>query len=303
MVGFIEDHRAVYGVEPICTVLPIAPATYYEHRARRRDPGRRPERAKRDDELRLAIERVWKENFSVYGAEKVWRQLRREAVDVARCTVERLMRSLGLRGAVRGRAFKVTTIAGVSTVRPPDLVQRDFRAGRPNQLWVADLTYVATWSGFVYVAFVIDAFSRAIVGWRVSSSLRSDLALDALEQALHARGGGDGLVHHSDRGVQYLSIRYTERLAEAGIERSVGSIGDSYDNALAESVIGLFKTEVIRTRGPWRNIDAVEFAVLAWVDWFNNRRLLESLDYVPPVEYETAYYRARSTRAAVARLN
>jgi putative transposase len=300
MVGFIEDHRAVYGVEPICTVLPIAPATYYEHRARRRDPGRRPERAKRDDELRLAIERVWKENFSVYGAEKVWRQLRREAVDVARCTVERLMRSLGLRGAVRGRAFKVTTIAGVSTVRPPDLVQRDFRAGRPNQLWVADLTYVATWSGFVYVAFVIDAFSRAIVGWRVSSSLRSDLALDALEQALHARGGGDGLVHHSDRGVQYLSIRYTERLAEAGIERSVGSIGDSYDNALAESVIGLFKTEVIRKRGPWCNIDAVEFA---WVDWFNNRRLLESLDYVPPVEYETAYYRARSTRAAVAGLN
>jgi putative transposase len=302
MVGFIEEQRAEYGVEPICAVLPIAPATYYEHRARRHDPDRRCERARRDDELRFEIERVWKQNFSVYGAEKVWRQLRRECFDVARCTVERLMRAMGLRGAVRGRAFKVTTIAGEAAVRPPDLVQRDFRASRPNQLWVADLTYVATWSGFVYVAFVIDAFSRAIVGWRVSSSLRSDLALDALEQALHARPGADGLVHHSDRGVQYLSIRYTERLAEAGIERSVGSVGDSYDNALAESVIGLLKTEVIRRHGPWRNIDAVEFAVLAWVDWFNNRRLLEPLDYVPPVEYEAAYYRTQSTQAAVARL-
>ena len=245
---------------------------------------------------------MWDDNFSVYGADKVWRQLNREDVECARCTVERLMRSLGLRGAVRGRAFKVTTIADESMQRPPDLVERDFRASRPNQLWVADLTYVATWSGFVYVAFVIDAFSRAIVGWRVSSSLRSDLALDALEQALHARPGTDGLVHHSDRGVQYLSIRYTERLAEAGIERSVGSVGDSYDNALAESVIGLFKTEVVRCRGPWRNIDAVEFAVLEWVDWFNNRRLLEPLDYVPPVEYEAAFYQTQSTPAAVAGL-
>ena len=303
MVEFVEEHRAEYGVEPICAVLPIAPATYYEHRAWKRDPGRRCERAKRDDRLRVEIERVWKENFSVYGAEKVWRQLGREAFDVARCTVERLMRAMGLRGAVRGRAFKVTTTADESAVRPPDLVQRDFRASRPNQLWVADLTYVATWLGFVYVAFVIDVFSRAIVGWRVSSSLRSDLALDALEQALHARPGVDGLVHHSDRGVQYLSIRYTERLAAAGIERSVGSVGDSYDNALAESVIGLFKTEVIRLRGPWRNIDDVEFAVLAWVDWFNNRRLLEPLDYVPPTEYEAAYYQAQSTPAAVAGLN
>ena len=303
MVGFIEEERAEYGVEPICAVLPIAPATYFEHRAYRLDPERRCERAKRDDGLRLAIERVWKENFSVYGAEKVWRQLRREAVEVARCTVERLMRSLGLRGAVRGRASKVTTISDEAAVKPPDLVQRDFRATRPNQLWVADLTYVATWAGFVYVAFVIDAFSRAIVGWRVSRSLRSDLALDALEQALHARPGANGLVHHSDRGVQYLSIRYTERLAEAGIERSVGSVGDSYDNALAESVIGLFKTEVIRRSGPWQNIDVVEFAVLAWVDWFNNRRLLEPLDYVPPVEYEDAYYRTQSTPAAVAGLN
>lgn len=302
MVSFIEEHRAEYGVEPICAVLPIAPATYYEHRAWRLDPGRRCERAKRDDELRVEIERVWKENFSVYGAEKVWRQLGREAIDVARCTVERLMRAMGLHGAVRGRAFKVTTLADESAVRPPDLVQRDFRTSRPNQLWVADLTYVATWAGFVYVAFVIDAFSRAIVGWRVSRSLRSDLALDALEQALHARPGTDRLVHHSDRGVQYLSIRYTERLAEAGIERSVGSVGDSYDNALAESVIGLFKTEVIRRSGPWRNIDAVEFAVLDWVDWFNNRRLLEPLDFVPPVEFEAAFYQTQSTPAAVAGL-
>jgi transposase InsO family protein len=302
MVAFIEAHRDEYGVEPICEVLPIAPATYYEHRSRRIDPDRRPERVKRDDELRVQIERVWSENFSVYGAEKVWRQLLREGVTVARCTVERLMRALGLRGVVRGGAFTVTTESDESTLRPPDLVERDFRASRPNQLWVADLTYVATWAGFVYVAFVIDVFSRAIVGWRVSSSLRSDLALDALEQALHARRGTEGLVHHSDRGVQYLSIRYTERLAEAGIERSVGSVGDSYDNALAESVIGLFKTEVIRQSGPWRNIDAVEFAVLEWVDWFNNRRLLEPLDYVPPAEFEVAFYGRQNTPAAAAGL-
>jgi transposase InsO family protein len=303
MVAFIEEHRAVHGVEPICDVLPIAPATYYEHRTRKLDPTRRPERAKRDDELRVEIDRVWKENMSVYGAEKVWRQLGREEIAVARCTVERLMRAMGLRGVVRGGAFKVTTQADESALRPPDLVERDFRASRPNQLWVADLTYVATWTGFVYVAFVIDVFSRAIVGWRVSNSLRSDLALDALEQALHARRDTDGLVHHSDRGVQYLSIRYTERLAEAGIERSVGSVGDSYDNALAETVIGLFKTEVIRQRGPWRNIDAVEFAVLEWVDWFNNRRLLEPLGYVPPVEYEVGFYERESTPAIGAGLN
>jgi putative transposase len=303
MVAFIEAHHEEYGVEPICEVLPIAPATYYERRARKLDPKRLPERAKRDATLSVEIERVWNENFSVYGAEKVWRQLGREEIPVARCTVERLMRAKGLRGAVRGGAFKVTTVADESALRPPDLVERDFRASRPNQLWVADLTYVATWAGFVYVAFVIDVFSRAIVGWRVSSSLRSDLALDALEQALHARRDTDGLVHHSDRGVQYLSIRYTERLAEAGVERSVGSVGDSYDNALAESVIGLFKTEVIRRRGPWRNIDAVEFAVLEWVDWFNNRRLLEPLNYVPPVEYEVAFYERQSTPAMVAGLN
>ena len=301
MVAFIEEHRAVYGVEPICAVLPIAPATYYVHRARRLDPEKRPERAKRDEHLRGQVRRVWQQSFEgVYGADKVWRQLDREGTQAARCTVERLMRQMGLRGAVRGRAFKVTTVADESSRRPPDLVEREFHADRPNQLWVADLTYVATWAGFVYVAFVIDVFSRAIVGWRVSSSLRSDLALDALEQALHARPVDDGLVHHSDRGTQYLSIRYTERLAEAGIERSVGSVGDSYDNALAESVIGLYKTEVIRRRGPWRGIDAVEYATLAWVHWFNNGRLLEPIGYVPPAEFEAAYYRGQTGQAMAA---
>ena len=302
MVDFVAEHRDEYGVEPICEVLPIAPATYYEHRARRLAPELRPHRAKRDERLSVEIRRVWDESFDgTYGADKVWRQLIREGIWVARCTVERLMRAMGLRGAVRGRAFKVTTIADETAMRPLDLVERAFAASRPNQLWVADLTYVATWAGFVYVAFVLDVFSRRIVGWRVSSSLRSDLALDALEQALHARGPDtDGLVHHSDRGVQYLSIRYTERLAQAGIERSVGSVGDSYDNALAESIIGLYKTEVIRPRGPWRGIDVVEFATLSWVDWFNKRRLLEPIGYVPSAEFEDMYYRAQQGQAMAA---
>ena len=297
---FIEEHRDEYGVEPICDVLPIAPSTYYEHRARSQDPAKRPDRAKRDEELRPEIQRVWDENHAVYGAEKVWRQLGRENVDVARCTVERLMRGMGLRGAIRGRAFKVTTVADETALRPPDLVARQFTATRPNQLWVADITYVATWLGFAYVAFVIDVFSRRIVGWRVSSSLKSDLALDALEQALHARPDADGVVHHSDRGTQYTSIRYTERLAAAGVERSVGSVGDSYDNALAESINGLYKTEVIYRRGPWRTIDAVEYATLVWVHWFNNRRLLEPLGYVPPAEFEEAYYRSQESQAIAA---
>jgi len=301
MVWFIDTHRGVYGVEPICAVLPIAPSTYYEHKARQADPARLPARARRDQVLKGHIRRVREENFEVYGVRKVWRQLKLDGIDVARCTVRRLMREMGLRGVVRGREFK-TTVADDSRVRPPDLVERDFTATRPNQLWVADLTYVATWGGFVYVAFVIDVFSRTIVGWRASSSLRSDLALDALEQALYARPDTDGLVHHSDRGVQYLSIRYTERLAEAGIEPSVGSVGDSYDNALAESVIGLFKTEVIRRRGPWRHLEAVEFATLEWVDWFNNRRLLEPIGYVPPVKFEEMYYREQEGQAIVAGL-
>jgi putative transposase len=303
MVAFIDQHKEVYGVEPMCSVLPIAPATYYEHVRRKRQPERRPARQKRDDELRNEIGRVYEENQLVYGATKVWKQLRREAIPAARCTVERLMAKMGLRGAIRGRAFKVTTVANDAQPRPLDRVGRQFVAERPNQLWVADITYVATWTGFVYVAFVVDVFSRAIVGWRVSSSLRSDLALDALEQALWARQPAEGLVHHSDRGVQYLSIRYTERLADAGIEASVGSKGDSYDNALAEAVNALFKTELIYRRGPWRSREAVELAVLEWVDWFNNRRLLEPLGYVPPAEFEAAYYAKQSDPAMVVGFN
>jgi transposase InsO family protein len=282
MVGFIDDYRDEYGVEPICSVLPIAPSTYHEQKARQADPSRLPARARRDAALREEIERVWKENKSVYGAYKVWRQLHREGVAVARCTVERLMRQMGLQGAVRGRRYKKTTIADEAAERPMDLVERDFTADRLNQLWVADLTYVATWAGFVYVAFVTDVFSRKIVGWRVSNSLRSDLALDALEQALHARHDREGLVHHSDMGVQYLSIRYTERLADAGIEPSVGSKGDSYDNALAETINGLFETEIIWPNGPWRNLEEVEFATLEWVDWFNNKRLFTYKSVVQP---------------------
>ncbi len=290
MVAFVDEHREAYGVEPICEQLPIAPATYYEHRRRQEHPEERPARVQRDQILREHVHRVWQDNQRVYGARKVWRQLRREGVEVARCTVERLMRALGLQGATRGRAFKRTTVADLGAPRPPDLVKRHFQASAPNQLWVADFTYVATWNGFVYVAFVIDVFSRRIVGWRVCASMRTDLVLDALEQAIHQRPQLEKLVHHSDRGSQYLSIRYTERLAAAGIDRSVGSIGDSYDNALAESIIGLFKTEVIRTRGPWRGIEPVELATLTWVDWFNNRRLLEPLGYIPPAEFEEVHY-------------
>ena len=235
---------------------------------------------------------MWDAHFQVYGPRKVWRQLRREQIPVARCTVVRLMREMGLTGAVRGRAWVVTTQSQPARDRPTDLVDRDFTATRPNQLWVSDFTYVATWAGFVYVAVVIDVFARRIVGWRVSSSLRTDFVLEALEQAIYARGGAapSGLVHHSDRGTQYLSMRYTDRLADAGIAPSVGSRGDAYDNALAESVIGLFKTEVIRRQGPWRSLEAVEFATLTWVDWFNTRRLLEPIGYVPPAEFEARYY-------------
>lgn len=304
MVQFIDAQRGTYGVEPICQVVPIAPSTYYEAKARDADPGRLPARAQRDAVLAPEIQRVWDEHQQVYGAQKVWKQLNREGIRVARCTVARLMRGLGLRGVVRGRAWTTTTRGATSSGQPADLVQRDFTATRPNQLWVSDLTYVATWRGFVYVAFVIDAFARRIVGWRASRSLRTDLALDALEQALYDRqsDAGDRLVHHSDHGVQYLSIRYTERLAEAGIEPSVGSRGDSYDNALAESVIGLFKTEVIRRRGPWRHLEDVEFATLEWVAWFNTRRLLGPIGYVPPAEYEAAYYRRQNTPAELATL-
>jgi len=302
MISFIDENQGSYGVEPICRVLPIAPSTYYENKSCLADPARLSERFRRDAVLRREIRRVWEANRRVYGARKVWRQLHREGIDAARCTVERLMREMGLQGVVRGRTPR-TTIPDKASLRPADLVQRKFTADGPNRLWVADLTYVATWIGFVYVAFVIDVFSRKIVGWRVSRSLRSDLALDALEQALFSRRHTGNLIHHSDRGVQYVSIRYTERLAEAGIEPSVGSVGDSYDNALAESVIGLYKTEVIYRLGPWRSCEHVEFETLDWVDWFNNRRLLEPIGNIPPVEFEEIYYQRQVTPAMVVGLN
>jgi len=298
MIRFIDLYRDHYGVEPICRALPIAPSTYYEAKARKADPSRCPPRVQRDRELSVEVQRVHEENLNVYGAQKVWRQLAREGIQAARCTVERLMSELGLEGAVRGRSI-VTTIPAKDRICPRDRVQRQFEADRPNQLWVADFTYVATWRGFVYVAFVVDVFSRRIVGWRASSRPRTDLALDALEQTLHDRSsqGLDGLIHHSDRGSQYLAIRYTERLREAGIEPSVGSVGDSYDNALAESIIGLFKTEVIRRRGPWKRLEDVEFATLEWVHWFNHHRLFGPIGHVPPVEFEAEYHRQQTGQA------
>ncbi len=282
----IDLHREQFGVEPICQALEVAPSTYYERRVRPAS-----ERELRDGELKAEIERVHKENFGVYGTEKVWRQLNREAVPVGRDRVNRLMREMGLAGAVRGKS-KRTTIPGDLAARPADLVDRKFTAPVPNRLWVADLTYVWTRAGFVYVAFVTDAFSRYIVGWRVSSSLHADLALDALEMALWRRRHQklDGLVHHSDRGVQYLAIRYTERLAAAGAVNSVGSKGDSYDNALAETVHGLYKTELINRRGPWRGTEHVELATSEWVDWWNHRRLHGAADNLPPAEYEALHY-------------
>ena len=272
------------------TTLEVAPSTYYSAVARR--PCRRQVR---DGELKAHIRRVFEDNYGVYGARKVWRQLNREQVVVARCTVERLMRQMGLAGRVRGRRRK-TTIPDSTADRPEDLVERAFAATAPNQLWVADITYVATWSGFAYVAFVTDVFSRRIVGWRVSSNLRADLALDALEMAIWSRKDAafPDLVHHSDRGVQYLSIRYTERLADIGAASSVGSRGDSYDNALAESVFGLYKAELISMQAPWRTIEDVELATLSWVHWWNTRRLHSAIGNIPPVEYEAAYYAAQT---------
>jgi putative transposase len=291
MIAFIDEHRHAYGVEPICRVLPIAPSTYHAHATRRADPDKLPARARRDAALAVEIRRVFEENFGVYGVRKVWRQLGREGITVARCTVARLMRDMSLEGVVRGKRIR-TTIGDPAAPCPLDRVNRQFRAPRPNALWVSDFTYVATWTGFVYVAFVIDTYARRIVGWRVSRTAHAGFVLDALEQALHERRPvqGGGLVHHSDRGLQYVSIRYTERLAEAGIEPSVGSVGDSFDNALAETINGLYKAEVIHRRGPWRNFEAVEFATLEWVDGFNHRRLLEPIGNVPPAEAEARYY-------------
>lgn len=291
MTAFIDDHRVAYGVEPICRVLPIAPSTYHLNAAKQRDPSQLSVRARRDRMLKPEIVRVFKDNYGVYGVRKVWRQMQREGFDVARCTVARLMRSLGLQGVIRGKPLR-TTISDKAAPCPLDHVNRQFHTSRPNALWVSDFTYVATWKGFVYVAFVIDTYARRIVGWRASRTAHAGFVLDALEQALHDRrpAQGGGLVHHSDRGSQYVSIKYTERLSEAGIEPSVGSVGDSYDNALAETINGLYKAEVIHRRGPWRNFDTVEFATLEWVDWFNNRRLLEPIGNIPPAEAEERYY-------------
>jgi putative transposase len=294
-VRFVDAHKERWGVEPICRVLRVAPSTYYARTTR--PPSAR---SVRDGEQKVAIRRVWEANRRVYGADKVWAQLNREGTRVARCTVERLMRQLGLRGAVRGKTVR-TTVADEAASRPADLVERRFRAEAPDRLWVADLTYVKAHAGWVYVAFVVDVFSRFVVGWQASRSLAAELALDALEMALWARRTRrlEGLVHHSDRGGQYLAVRYSERLAEAGIAASVGSRGDSYDNALAESFQGLYKAELIRRCGPWRGLDDVEHATLEYVDWFNHRRLHGELGMVPPAEFEVAYHRAAATARAV----
>lgn len=299
MVDFIDRHRAEYGVEPICRELPIAPSTYYATKACQANLARRSARARRDEVLCVEIQRIFDDNFGVYGVRKVWKQLKREGHAVARCTVARLMRRLGLKGVVRGASTRTTRPTSMQAL-PDDRVRRQFRAEAPNRLWVADLTYVATWRGFAYTAFVIDTFADRIVGWRTSHSMKTGLVLDALEQALAARSADGRLIHHSDRGTQYVSIRYTERLQEVGIAPSVGSTGDSYDNALAESIIGLYKTEVIHRRGPWRTLSDVEYATLEWVDWFNNRRLLSSIGYVPPAEFERAYYQSIEGQAIAA---
>ena len=292
MRSFIDQHRERFGVEPICKLLRVAPSAYWRHAARRRNPALQSARARRDEFLIPHIQRVWLANFQVYGADKVWRQLQREGIEVAtRCTVERLMRRLGLRGVIRGKVVR-TTFGDTKAPCPLDRVNRQFKAERPNQLWVSDFTYVSTWQGFVYVAFVIDIFARRIVGWRVSRSMRTDFVLDALEQALYARQPERDatLIHHSDRGAHYVSIRYTERLAEAGIEPSVGSKGDSYDNALAETINGLYKAELIHRRAPWRTVGSLELATLEWVTWFNHQRLLEPIGYLPPAEAEQRYH-------------
>jgi putative transposase len=300
-VRFIAGHKARFGVEPICRVLsqhgcPIAPSTYYD--AKGRPPSAR---ARRDEQLRAAIRRAHQDNYGVYGARKVWLALNREGIAVARCTVERLMRELGLAGARRGKRRR-TTVADPAAARPADLVGRRFQRAAPHRLWVADFTYVPTWSGMVYVAFVIDAYSRRIVGWRAATTMRTALVLDALEQAIwtRQRGGAPsmaGLICHHDAGSQYTSIAFTERLAAAGAQPSVGSVGDAYDNALAESVIGLYKTELIKPQGPWRTAEQVEIATLHYVDWFNRPRLFEACGDIPPAELEAAYYRQNASLA------
>ena len=295
MSTFINEHPH-FGVEPICRALSARPGTYHERKSR--PPS---ERALRDDKHQVEIERVWKANYEVYGARKVYKQLNREEIKIARCTVERLMRKLGIEGARRGKKFK-TTRSDPNAIRPADLVERNFTAIRPNQLWVTDFTYVPTWAGMVYVAFVIDVFSRKIVGWRAATSMTTSLVLDALEMAVALRDGDiDGVVHHSDAGSQYTSIKYTERLGEIGAAPSIGSVGDAYDNAMAESTIGLYKTELINRKGPWRNADHVEIETLFYVDWFNNRRLHGGIDHMPPVEVEETYYGQQTEVATAAK--
>lgn len=301
MIAFIEDHRGEFGVEPMCRMLQIAPSSYYERRAIARDPDRASVRAKSDADLCVKINAAWEDNRKLYGARKIWHVLLRDNEEVARCTVERLMRRLDLKGVLRGKKV-VTTNPDSSQQCPDDKVNRHFKADRPNQLWVSDFTYVPTWSGTVYVAFVIDVFARRIVGWRVSTSMATQFVLDALEQAIWQRKTPDNkeLIHHSDRGSQYLSIKYTERLIEVGIDPSVGTVGDSYDNALAECVIGLFKTEVINQIGPWKSMREVEWETLKWLDWYNNRRLLGPIGYVPPAEAEEVFYANLKTLDMVA---
>mgnify|MGYP001006490558 FL=1 len=300
MSAFIDAHRAAYGVEPICRVLQSAPSAYYRFKAQATNPALRSERSKSDDQAMIQIRRVWDESGQRYGARKVWEQLKQDLVEMPRCRVERLMRKLGLEGVRRDKGIK-TTVRDPKAPCPTDLVRRNFYADRPNRLWVADFTYVSTWAGFVYVAFVVDVFARYIVGWKVSYSMRTDFVLDALEQALYARRPTpeDGLIHHSDKGVQYVSIRYSGRLVDAGVEASTGTVGDSYDNAMAETINGLYKAEVIRRRSSWRNLEEVEWATLEWVDWFNNRRLFSSIGYIPPAKAEANYYATNGSTARV----
>jgi putative transposase len=297
MSAFIDEHRDVFGVEPICRVLQVAPSTYYAVKARQLSPS---PRARRDEWLRAEIRRVSQDSKGIYGADKVWRQLGREGIAVARCTVERLMKIEGLQGVVRGKRRR-TTLPDKQAERPADLVDRDFSASGPNELWVADFTYVIAWSGLVYVAFVIDAFSRRIVGWKADTTMKTSLVLDTLEMALWSRRRdgiplAEGMIHHHDNGSQYTSFAFTSRLLDAGVDASVGSVGDAYDNALAESTIGLYKTEKIRRDGPWKTLSDVELATLEWVDWYNHARLHSACGFAPPAEFEHAHNQALTTQ-------
>lgn len=295
MVGFIDAFRDEHGVEPIAAELPIAPSTYFEHKARQADPDRRPARQRQDVIDRGHIRRVWQASSGRYGVRKVWKQLHREGVPIAKCTVRRLMRQMGLEGATRGKRWTTTTVADPAATRSPDLVDRQFTADAPNQLWISDITYVWTARRFVYTAFVIDVFSRRIVGWRTTDHLRTDLVLDALDQAIYDRLTGPEsdrqLIAHSDAGTQYTAMRYTDRLAETGIAPSIGSVGDSFDNAMAESIIGLYKAEVINRRDRWDSLEQVEWGTMRWVAWFNHDRIFEALGDIPPAEHEGNHYR------------